>query len=245
MAREMKSYKARGVVLHSVRYGENALIAYLLTDIAGRRSYMIQGVGRAQGKAGKTALYQPMTLLEFEGLESPKMEMHRMKDVRKAFAAGSIATDIRKSTIALFMAETLYRLVRESERNSPLFEFVYDAVETLEAAREGVANFHLWFLVKLSALLGFYPANEYIPGAWFDMAEGCFTPIEPAHRLAFDRENARIFGTLMECGKEGLEELRLSREGRNSFLNAVTAYFNYHLDAVGEIKSIRILREVF
>ncbi len=40
----MQSYKARGIVLHTVKYGDSSLVAYLLTDVAGRTSYMAQGV---------------------------------------------------------------------------------------------------------------------------------------------------------------------------------------------------------
>lgn len=239
----MKSYKARGVVLHSLKYGESALIVYMLTDVGGRRTYMVQGA--RGGKSKKAALFQPMFALEFEGLESPKMEMHRLKDVRCAVNFSSTPSDIRKSTISLFMAETLYRIVRESEANSPLFDFVYGAVEALDRLTEGVANFHLWFLVNLSAHLGFYPSNEYEPGYWFDIAEGGFTPLEPTHRLYFDRDNARLLSQFMECGEAGLSAITLSRAQRNSFMNAVIDYFAYHLDAIGEVKSIRIFQEIF
>ena len=35
----MKSYKARGIVLHTLKYGDSSMVAYLLTDVGGRRSY--------------------------------------------------------------------------------------------------------------------------------------------------------------------------------------------------------------
>ena len=41
----MKSYKTRGIVLHTVRYGEKSVVAYLLTDTLGRQTYMVGGVG--------------------------------------------------------------------------------------------------------------------------------------------------------------------------------------------------------
>ena len=40
----MKSYKARGIVLHTVRYGEKSVVAYLLTDLLGRQNYIVGGV---------------------------------------------------------------------------------------------------------------------------------------------------------------------------------------------------------
>ena len=120
----MKSYKARGIVLNTVKYGDSSLVAHLLTDRFGRQSYMIQGVRSSRGHGSKMALFQPMFALEFEGLESPKMEMHRMREIRNGILLSSIPYDVRKSTIALFMAEVLYRLVGESEPNAELFDFV-------------------------------------------------------------------------------------------------------------------------
>ena len=76
----------------------------------------------------------------------------------------SVPFDVRKSTISMFMAEVLYRLIREVEANEPLFDFLCEAVLKLDAMREGVANFHLWFLANLSRLLGYRPGNDYSYG---------------------------------------------------------------------------------
>ena len=157
----MKTYKGRGVVLHTLKYGDSSMVVYLLTDAGGRRSYMVQGVRSRNGRGSKLALFQPMFPVEFEGLESPRQQMHRFKEVRGGFVLQSLPFDVRKSTVALFMAEVLYRLVKESERNEALFDFVWGSVEALDALDEGTANFHLWFLAQLSRLLGFAPGNDY------------------------------------------------------------------------------------
>ena len=67
----MKTYKGRGVVLHTLKYGDSSMVVYLLTDAGGRRSYMVQGVRSRNGRGSKLALFQPMFPVEFEGLESP------------------------------------------------------------------------------------------------------------------------------------------------------------------------------
>ena len=61
----MKSYKGRGIVLHTLKYGDSSMVAYLLTDIGGRRSYMVQGVRSRSGRGSKLALFQPMDKLDF------------------------------------------------------------------------------------------------------------------------------------------------------------------------------------
>ena len=77
----MKRYTARGVVLGTLKYGDRGVVVHMLTSSHGRQSYMVQGVGsRRAGQ--KMALFQPMFALEFEGLESSKMQMHRFGAVQ-------------------------------------------------------------------------------------------------------------------------------------------------------------------
>lgn len=242
----MKNYKARGVVLHTVKYGDSSLVVYLLTDVFGRQNYLVQGVRSVNGKGNKAALFQPLFLVEFEGYEAPRSRMHRMRDVRSARPLYSTPFDARKSTVALFMAESVYRLIREVDPDSALFDFVWDAVERLDAMRDGIANFHLWFLVQLSSFLGFYPGNEYTPGAWFDIKEGLFVHWMPPHRMVLSQDHARILHELMSCeGDDRLSDISLGRGQRVGFLDGMLTYFGYHLDAVHHIQSLHILRDVF
>ena len=239
------SYKARGIVLHTVTYGESSLVAYLFTDVGGRQTYMIQGVRSSRGRGNKAALFQPMFLLEFEGVEQPHAEMHRMKEVRNLVPLSSVPFDVRKSTVSLFMAEVLYRLIREVEANEPLFDFICSAVQQLDRMEQGVANFHLWFLVRLSAYLGFYPGNEYRDGGWFDIRSGLFCDAMPQHRTCMGPASARLLGGLMEREAAELDSLRLGRGERLEFMEAMLIFFGYHFDAIHSVQSLRILREVF
>ncbi len=241
----MNSYKAHGIVLHTIKYGDSSLVAYILTDVIGRQTYMVQGVKSAKGKGNKSALLQPMFLLEFEGLPSTRSQMDRMKDIRLEQPLQSVPFDVRKSTISLFMAEVLYKLVRETEQDTQLFDFVHDSVIALDHLDSGIANFHLWFMVQLSAFLGFYPANSYTEGDIFDIAEGSFTGRMPEHALVLNRPNAALLGALMECETDRLGEIAISRGQRNDFLASLLHYFGYHLDAVHKVQSLRILGEVF
>ena len=205
----MRTYKARGVVLHTIKYGDSSMVAYLFTDLFGRMNYMIQGVHSSRGRGNKAALFQPMFLVEFEGIEE------------------------------------LYRLIRESEANEPLFDFVCRSVVQLDRMTEGISNFHLWFLVQLSAYLGFYPGNEPIPNGYFDIRGGVFTPSVPAHRICMDASCSGLLGDLMDCEADRLGSLPLSRTQRSAFMESMLLFFGYHLDAIRTVRSVSILREIF
>lgn len=242
----MKQYKARGIVLNTIKYGESSMVAHLLTDVAGRKSFMVQGIGKGgRGKGGKSALFQPMFLVDIMALESSHTQIDRVKEVALARPLQSIPFDVRKSTVALFMAELLYKIVREVEPDSPLFEYVYNSVVALDEMEEGVFNFHLWFMVGLSRFLGFFPADEYSEGAVFDIENGSFTTTPPRSGLFFNADNSRLLATLMDISPVELGNIRLSRVQRKDFIESLLAHFGYHLDTIPNLQSLRILSEVF
>lgn len=243
----MNTYKTEAIVLHTIKYGDSSVIAYMLTSLYGRQNYIVQGVGKggARGKSKKSALLQPMFPLEIVGLTSSKMELHRIKEVRLLEPLSALPFDIAKSTIALFMAEVIYRLVKEEQPDSELFDYVRSTVLALDGATEGVANFHLRFLAGLSRHLGFYPTNEYEEGNYFDITEGCFTPIQPMHGLHFAPAESALLDRMLRTPFAELGTIRLSRTERSNFLAAMLLYYGFHLDAINQVKSLKILSEIF
>ena len=93
--------------------------------------------------------------------------------------------------------------------------------------------------------LGYRPGNDYTPGAWFDIREGLYTPVRPAHPGVMTQECAALLDTMLRCDVRRLGEVALNRERRSDFLSAMLSYFGYHLDAISAVQSVRILREVF
>ena len=124
-------------------------------------------------------------------------------------------------------------------------DFAPSQAEALDAMDEGVPNFHLWFLANLSRLLGFRPGNDYTPGAWFDIREGLYSVVRPAHPGVMTQECASLLDRMLSCDVRRLGDVGLNRDRRSEFLNAMLAYFGYHLDAISAVQSVRILKEVF
>ncbi len=236
-------YKGRGIVLNTIKYGEKALIVSLLTDVAGRQSYIVQGI--RSGRGSRAGIFQPLFPLQFEGMASKSSDLHRFREVQTAQPLLAIPFDVRKSTIGLFMAEVLYRLVREAEPNPALFDFAWASVAALDQLQEGVANFHLWFLSHLSRLLGFSPGNSYTKGDRFDLREGLFTPFPSVAGMEFSAENARLLNDFLQCDVRCLGEIGMNRTERVAFLQALLAYYAYHLDAIRAVQSVQVLQEVF
>lgn len=240
------------MVLHTIKYGDNSLIAYIFTNIYGRRSYLVRGVGGSSGRrtrGNKAALLQPMSVVEFEGYQGRYSSLHSMRDTRNALVLKSLPFDSSKSAISLFMAEVLYRLVREETPNLPLFDFVSSSVEALDAIdgsnRGAIANFHLWFLVRLSEFLGFYPGGEYSDGSVFDVAEGVFCEQVPQHGNYMCAASSATLNAMMTLEGDGLGQVKLTGQARSQFVGDLLNFIGFHFDMVHNINSLKILQEVF
>lgn len=234
----------RGVVLHSIKYGESSMVVYVLTREQGRMSFMLQGVGGG-GKRRNTSFLQPMFPISFIAVSIAKAELERIREIDLTFPLKNVPYNITKSTIAIFMAETIYRLVREVEKNVALYDFIEESIRELDGIEDGVANFHLWFLVRIASFLGFHPSNEYINGCYLDIVDGNFSIIRPKHNLVLSPPISQILNMMSTIKSTELGSVRLSRRERSDFLEGLLAYLGYHLDTVHNIKSISILREVF
>lgn len=239
-----KGYKSRGVVLTTVKYGDSSIIVQLFTELYGRVSYMVHGAYSRRGRGGKMALFQPLTPLEVVA-SGEGGRLHRFSEVSAGMVLKHTPYDVKRSTISLFIAEVIYRLIREDESNPPLFDFVWSSIQALDILEEGVSNFHLYFLVNLSRFLGFYPENNYRKGDWFDPREGHFCSDEPDCIARFSPRVAERLRDFIECDVRHLGEIPLSRGERVEFLESMLDYYSYHLDIRHSVSSLEVLREVF
>ncbi len=221
------------------------MVVHLLTDVGGRQSFIVQGVKSRSGRGSKSALFQPLFTVVFEALTPTRGELHRFREVQSGIRLQRTPFDIRRSTISLFIAEVLYRLVKESAPNSDLFERVWHAIAALDTIDDGLANFHLWFLANLSRDLGFVPSGSYREGMWFDIKEGLYTMFKPSHRLIMEQAQTQLFSRLLESDVAELGAIELNRNQRVEMLESLLNYYGFHLDAINEVRSISILKELF
>ncbi|HBG54167.1 MAG TPA: hypothetical protein DDW70_08160, partial [Rikenellaceae bacterium] len=81
-------------------------------------------------------------------------------EYQKIYLLENLCSDVRKSSISLFISELLYKTVRESEENPELFRFVTNTILALDRAGTELADLHLHFAVHLCRYLGYAPDVE-------------------------------------------------------------------------------------
>ena len=237
--------KTRGIVFRTHKYGESSLIVEMYTEQKGLRKYIISGVRSTKART-QASLLQVMTLLEIVAYERDDRDLNRLKEIQPAYIYESIPFDVRKGAVGLFMIEVARKAIREREENQPLFRFLFERFAGLDAAQEGVANYHLAFLLELSSYLGFSPAGEYSAATpLFDLEAGEFVAIPPPHAHYLVDDTALAFYEMLHHAAPKAHELRLEREVRQKLLTELIRYFQLHLEGMGEVNAHLILREVF
>ncbi|MDL2212523.1 DNA repair protein RecO [Bacteroides sp. OttesenSCG-928-D19] len=238
--------KNRGIVLHVLKYSDTTNIVDIYTEQCGRASYLTSAI-RSRKSAAKPALFQPLAILEFEAGARSGGSLCRIKEAKSVYPFGSIPYDPYKSAIALFLAEFLYKAVREEAENKPLFAYLQHSIVWLDACTGSFANFHLVFLMRLSRFLGLYPnLEDYSRGDYFDLQNACFTPLKPlTHSHYIKGEEAYRLTQLMRMRYETMHLFAMNRAERNRCLEIMSDYYQLHIPGFRELKSLEVLRELF
>jgi len=234
-----------GIVLHFIKYGESSVIATIYTREFGRQSYILNAA-RSRKSKNKAGLLQSLFLVNLEVYQRQAHDIHRIKEIKPLQSYQNIPFDIKKSTQAIFLSEILYKTIHEQESYPELFDFVKNALLYFDLMEDGWQNFHLYFLFRLTEYLGFLPiTREYASGAWFDLQKGAVVKSEPSHPVFAEK---KVTGQLINLSLLKINELSqfsVSRSMREDLLAVLMDYYRIHIENLGEIKSLNVLKEVF
>jgi DNA repair protein RecO (recombination protein O) len=235
--------KTTGIVLHQLKYSDSSVIAHIYTQLGGRQSFIVQGA-RSKSGGKKANLLQPLNILEMEVYQRGSRELQKLKEIRNKIPLNRISLDPVKTAIALFMAELLYKVLKEQEPNSGLFSFLEKSIEFFDLMEQDYINFHLAFMLQLSKHLGFSPTNNYEPtNRFFDLQNGVFLSHLPVHPYALGEDISEKLHQLLSLGFQG--SMILTNAQRRELLDSILLYYSLHITGVDKFHSLDVLREVF
>jgi DNA repair protein RecO (recombination protein O) len=217
-------YKTRGIVFRYTRYGDSSIIVNIFTEVFGMQSYIVNGV-RTQSTKSKIALYQPLTLLDLVVYHRENANIMRIKEIKCLYPYLTIPTDVSKTALAMFINEVINKTVKEESHAQELCDFLIQSMIKLDQQIK-VENFHLVFLIKLSRFLGFgaQTKNEIVGG-----------------RLASLEAEAMLEKVVIA---EYDTPLAISNALRREILEVLLKFYTDHIETIGEMKSVQVLREV-
>ncbi len=153
--------------------------------------------------------------------------------------------EIVKSSLVMFLNEILYRSIRQQSADEVLFEFLFHAIEILDRMEEGVVNFHLYFLLRLTRFLGFFPDLTQAAGSsYFDLTSGSFTTQIPPYTSIIEQPLAGLWKDLLQSNFSNLHRIQMTTAERRVILSKILEYYRLHIEGFGQIKSHFVLEEV-
>lgn len=208
------------IVLHTTKYGENALVVHTLSRDYGRRSFMVRGVGKS-----RMAYFLPLNILEATVAESSKTTLYTINNISVKHPLNGIRSDLHKNTMTLFMSEVLYRVIREGTSDNEIYDWCEKNILLLDAMTESFSNYHLYFLLELTVILGFSPSTRDI-GPFV----GTYYPVVKSFLSSSFAEAMLI---------------PLRGEDRNEISSRILKYIEFHTESSVNVNSLKVLRELY
>ena len=236
--------KVNGLVIRSIKYRETSLIFDMYTEQYGLASFIVNGARKPRSRL-PASLFQLTNWLEIVAYVKDPRSLNRVKEAQLILPYHDIPFDLHKSSIALFMTEVTQKTIRENEANKGLYHFIFDTYRHLDQTTGPVRDLHLIFLLKLTQHLGFTPHNNCsTTHPYFHLISGDFVSQDhPVYTLG--RDISATMRAYLDHMNTGVSLPDPDRQTRKHLLEGILNFYRYHLDKLSEIKTHKILSEVF
>lgn len=237
-----------GIVLHMLRYDDNQIIVDIFTESRGNVSFLVR-MPRSRHSKVHSVLLRPLAILELDFDYRPQHGLQRIREMRVAMPFVSLPYHPVKCALALFLAEFLHYSLRNEGGNPSLFHYLTYGLRWLDEASEGLANFHLVFLMRMSRFMGFWPNVDEAVGVpsgtcVFDMREGVLSRSVPMHDDYLRRDEARLVPLFLRMDYGTMHRLAMNRSQRNRVLDVIIEYYRLHVPEIPDMKSVAVLRDM-
>ena len=233
-----------GVILKTQDYTDNQKIVCVFSKERGYLTLISPSFVFKRNNNSRTAVC--MQIAEIELYENFRGGFHKLRTLSPLVNNAAVCLNVYKMNIALLWSEILNLLLRKEPKNDALFDFIRYSVEYLNGTDGDIANFNLFFLYRLAALMGFRINTEtYAEGALFNINDGNFVAPGIGAASISGPNAAKAIYRLCTCQVEELKAIPLDRQSRSMLLDIVLLFFGIHLNLDFNVKSIKVLREIF
>ncbi len=233
-------HTTRAIVLKTIRHGDTSIILKAYTRHFGLRSYVVRS---SRKKGGRQAMLQPLNRLEMVVGEDTDRDLNNVREISIAKPYLKIPFDPLRGTVALFVQEVLYKVLKEGSPDSELFDLLEDALEAMDQ-QDDLRHFPILFLLQLAAQLGFSPEPPAGEEDRFDLLEGHFIRGDAPHGHTMGPPLSFALARSLHAHRFVLPGAALPLEQRRQLLDHLLLYFRLHVEGLGELRSPTVLHQV-
>lgn len=235
----------RALVLRTIHYGDNRLVVSLYTESRGMVTCMVR-VTRGRKSGGRTALWQMLNLVDVAMDVRPSRDMQTINEASMSCPWYDLPYHPLKAAISMFLGDFLFHCLRGEGENAALFAFLENSLRWFDEAEEGIADFHLQLMLRLTRFLGILPGVDgYARHKVYDLRGACYAAVIPIHGQYLAADEARWIPLLLRLDYGRMRKLKMTTTGRRRVMEILLLYYRLHVPAFGELQSLDVLREVF
>ena len=228
--------------LRLTRHSDRTMILSAYSREAGRVAFAVP----AGGKGRLRSLLTPLNPLQCVTTRRAGNDLLRLREPHSIMPIHVVMSHPERAAMAMFLAEALGALMRQSEGDPQVFDYILDAVARLNDPDVPVANFHLCFLMGLGRLMGIAPdLSDWRPGMLFDMRDGLWRLTPALHGQCLNATDSAAAARLMRIGWANQAAFRFSRDQRQRALSLILDYYTLHLADLSSLNSPEVLAMVF
>ena len=234
------------IVISTLKYNDSSLIVSCYCKRLGLKSFIVKGILKSKKGLIRRSFFQPLNILAIitNYQKNKSQKLHFFKEIKIVEPLQKIHLDIKKNNTALFISEILRKTLPEDGGiNIKLFDFLRKSILDLE--RKIISSaFYLKFLIELSGFLGFYPNMENINDSFFDLETGCFSDIEN-NGNSIKGESLEEFKKILNTPFNRVNSVSISSNLSKEILQNLMKFFSIHLQSFNNLKSHKILNDLF
>lgn len=237
--------RTKGIVLKALKYKESSLILDIFTEDQGLHSFLINSVYN-KGDQRLAAILSAGNIIELIAYFNEQKNLHRLKEVQYAYIYQDINFNLVKSAISTFILEICRKTIKDNHPNPELFQFIQRCLIILDKQEIADPDFHLKFLIRLTKILGFQPANNYSgTDNSFDLENGqfCSYMIQSPYHLE-PVLSQYLHGLLSETDSQQTIPIKLNKLDRRKMLDSLALYYRIHIENFGLLNSPDIFRSI-
>jgi len=237
--------RSRGIVLHSLRYGDSQVIVSIFTELAGTVSFIVRQP-RSGRRGVKASAWQALSLVEVAWESRLNANIQKAKELTLWQPWRSLPFEPTKAAVSLFLGEFLSHALRSEQENQTLFEFMVNSLSWFDESEEHFTNFHIVFLLHLTRFLGFLPnVDDWHEGSLFDLQGAMFVDEVPTHIYYLNPEEAALVPKFLRMNIRSMQAVGLNGAMRHRALEIVEEFYRLHIPEFPELRSLEVLTEVF
>lgn len=239
--------KTEAVVLHTRRFRESSKIVTLYTREHGKMSVVAKGVVQPKSKYGSTL--QPMTYLSVHVYRKEGRDLQNLSNAETVERFGVLNGSLERMTAGMGVVEIVDAAMHDEDRNEPLFDTLVGALRALNNPASCEASVHLWFLIRLSTILGYAIRTEEcgVCGERFEHGEVIPYSLSIGAPLCAEHRESIAYRTMSLGAFKLLEVLddidvdaaaRVDADPRfaSELLDALTAFIRFHVEGLRRLK---------